>query len=116
MGCERGVSASTLLDFFNQLQVNLPVVLQNVKNATQARNLKLHIYWLHIDYSALVLQNVKIVTQGQGPVGGINAVDEGIKEEPASEEEVLSFPWFSVLYLPIMAWTSCGLCDHRDLS
>ena len=63
MGCERGVSASTLLDFFNQLQVNLPVVLQNVK----------------------------IVTQGQGPVGGINAVDEGIKEEPASEEEVLSF-------------------------
>ena len=91
MGCERGVSASTLLDFFNQLQVNLPVVLQNVKNATQARNLKLHIYLLHIDYSTLVLQNVKIVTQGQGPVGGINAVDEGIKEEPASEEEVLSF-------------------------
>jgi len=45
MGCERGVSASTLLDFFNQLQ-------------------------------------------GQGPIGGINAVDEGIKEEPASEEEV----------------------------
>ena len=32
-----------------------------------------------------------MVIQGQGPVGGINAVDEGIKEEPASEEEVLSF-------------------------
>ena len=77
----------------------------------------MHIYLLHIDYSTHVLQNVKIVTQGQGPVGGINAVDEGIKEEPASEEEVLSLPYFSVLYLLIInAWTSCGHCDRCDLS
>jgi len=46
MGCERGVSASTLLDFFNQLQ-------------------------------------------GQGPGGGGGSgAEEGIKEEPVSEEEV----------------------------
>ena len=57
-----------------------------------AGNLQSPIDILHIDYSTFVLQNVKIVTQGQGPVGGINAVDEGIKEEPASEEEVLSLP------------------------
>jgi len=46
MGCERGVSASTLLDFFNQLQ-----------------------------------------GQGSG-VGGASGAEEGIKEEPVSEEEV----------------------------
>lgn len=45
MGCERGVSASTLLDFFNQLQ-------------------------------------------GQGSGGAVSGGEEGIKEEPVSEEEV----------------------------
>ena len=65
----------------------------------------MHIYLLHIDYSTLVLSNVKIVTQGQGPVGGLNAVDEGIKEEPASEEEVLSFRQFSAYYGMDILWS-----------
>ena len=34
MGCERGVSASTLLDFFNQLQVNIFSFIPNLSSAT----------------------------------------------------------------------------------